>query len=106
MKGLCHYLPNILRNLATDCFQHSENYVMVCVLGANWTLRLTPLTLKASLLCPQLKRQGLQKGGWVCMYNRYILLLKIATLCCLLLLFHLCQDFSPMTFILQKVLGP
>ena len=59
MKGLCHYLPNTLRNLVTDCFQHSENYVMVCVLGANWTLRLTPLTLKASLLCPQLERLGL-----------------------------------------------
>lgn len=33
MKGLCHYLPNILRNLATDCFQDSENYVMVWYWG-------------------------------------------------------------------------
>ena len=71
---------------------------MVCVLGANWTLTLTPLTLKASLLCPLLKRQGLQKGGWVCMYNRYILLLTIATLCCLLLLFLLFRELGWASF--------
>ena len=75
----------------------------MCI-GGKLDIKTHPLnSIKASLLCPLLKRQGLQKGSWVCMCNRYILLLKITTLCCLLLLFLLCQDFSP---ILQKVLGP